>query len=62
MKNKVMNAIRNMSNSKLESVLERFGHDVSVNFITRGTVESRIEKELSKYSDDEIQEFIKKYF
>ena len=54
--------VRNMSNDELEEALERFGESVSVNWLSRGTIESKIEEKLDGYTDTEIANFIDKYF
>lgn len=53
--------VKKASNSELEKFIFKFAKkDVSVNFVTRPLVESSVIKELDKYSDAQIGDFLKK--
>lgn len=59
-KQKAICILCELSNQDLEDKLEEFGHNVSVNFLTRLTVESKIIAKLDNYSDEEIEEFLQR--
>ncbi len=59
-KEKAINILSNLSNKDLEYKLEEFGFNVSINFLTRSTIESTIVAKLDNYSDEQIEEFLQK--
>ena len=60
-KEKAIQLIKKASNTELEKFIFKYARrDVNVNFLTRDHVEYNVIKELNKYTEEQIADFLTK--